>query len=266
MKRYFFLIQLLSALFPCLKAQSSLYEKHVFHHNDFVLPYRLMLPANFDPGKTYPLIVFLHGAGERGNDNEKQLVHGSSFFSTVANRADFPAIVLFPQCPENMYWASVDFIFDLNGKRSFSFQPQRDPTQALLATIHLIDSVINLPFADKDRVYLGGLSMGGMGTFELLYRIPDRFAAAFPVCGGGDPNTVAAWAKKVPVWIFHGAIDAVVPVELSINMFEAARKTGAQPGLTVYPDVNHNAWDYVFREKDLLPWLFSKRRNTPDNE
>lgn len=261
MNKYLLFLKLFSVLIPGLRAQTDIYEKHIFQYNDFSLPYRLMLPDNFDPEKTYPLIVFLHGAGERGDDNEKQLVHGSSFFSSKSNRTDFPAVVLFPQCPQNMYWASVDFLFDDNGKRSFSFQPQREPALALKATMQLIDSIINLAFTDNSRVYLGGLSMGGMGTFELLYRMPDIFAAAFPVCGGNDPSSAAMWAKKVPVWIFHGAIDDVVPVELSLKMYQSARDAGAKPGLTIYPGVNHNAWDYVFREKDLLPWLFSQKKH-----
>lgn len=260
MKRLLITLALMTATMAMATAQNELYTPHQFQYKDFVLPYRMMLPKNFDPAKTYPIIIFLHGAGERGNDNQKQLVHGSSFFASEKHRNDFPAIVVFPQCPENIYWASVDFIWQDNGSRIFDFQPQRQPTEPLAAVMQLIDSLAKLSYTDPSRIYVGGLSMGGMGTFELLYRMPDTFAAAFPVCGGGKPSTAATWANKVPAWIFHGAIDGVVPVDLSIQMYQAARAAGAHPGLTIYPNVNHNAWDYVFLETQLIPWLFSHKK------
>ncbi len=240
--------------------QTRHYSKHVFNHNGFELPYRLLLPKHFNPQKSYPVIIFLHGAGERGIDNEKQLVHGNRYFASKKNRRDFPAIVVFPQCPEENYWANVDFIWQDDGSRIFDFKPERGPTAPLAAVMQLIDSLVQLNYTDNSMFYVGGLSMGGMGTFELLYRMPDTFAAAFPICGGGNPSTVATWASKVPVWIFHGAVDAVVPVDLSIKMYQEACSNGAHLGLTIYPEVNHNAWDYVFLEKQLLTWLFNQKR------
>lgn len=238
-----------------VKAQE--YKKEMFISNSDTLLLRVMYPNNFDQNKAYPIVLFLHGAGERGNDNAKQLEHGASFFADSLHRNDFPAVVIFPQCPENDYWARIDSERDEQGKRSFTFHPNLEPTKAMKLLLEYLNQLIAEKWAQQRQIYLGGLSMGGMGTFELLYRRPDVFAAAFPICGGGNPETTSAYAKKVPLWVFHGEVDEVVPVELSLKMVESLKKNGANPRCTIYPNVNHNAWDYTFSEKELLPWLFS---------
>ena len=239
---------------------SELYRPEIFVSGSDTLPYRILLPPNFNAAESYPLIVFLHGAGERGNDNEKQLIHGAAFFSSEENRTRFPAIIVFPQCAENDYWARVSFEMDGQGNRSFIFNPSGEPTVPMKLTIQLLESLLKENWVDNQRVYLGGLSMGAMGTFELLYRMPELFAAAFPICGGGNPGMINEQVREVSVWAFHGEADPVVPSQLSVEMLTAYLKAGVFVKLTLYPGVGHNAWDYAFREAQLLPWLFSNHK------
>lgn len=255
---FLLLLVFVAGVVHLLKAQT--FEKSLYINGGDTLKYRIMFPDNFDKQKQYPLIVFLHGAGERGNDNEKQLVHGRSFFSDQQARENFPAIVVFPQCPQDDYWARIDFSVNEDGTRNFTFRPDLEPTNVMTLLIGLIDKTLSEAWIDKEQVYIGGLSMGGMGTFELLYRKPEIFAAAFPICGGGSVETCHVFARKVPVWVFHGEVDAVVPVDFSVQMVNQIKQEGGDPKLTIYPGVNHNAWDYVFQEKELLPWLFSQKR------
>ena len=237
------------------------YERKIYTAKGDTLPYRILYPENFDPSKKYPLVMILHGAGERGNNNEAQLVYGAKLFLEPQNRQRFPAIVVFPQCPPGSYWSNVEIVPDENGKRTFNFREQEgEPTKAMEALMGLIKELEKSGAVDKKRLYLGGLSMGGMGTFELLRRKPKKFAAAFPICGGGHPAGVNKYAKRVDLWVFHGEEDAIVPVEHSRVMAEAVEQAGGHVKLTVYPGVNHNSWDYAFREPDLLPWLFSHKR------
>jgi predicted peptidase len=233
-----------------------LYEKENFVNGGDTLPYRIMFPINFEDDNQYPLLIFLHGSGERGSDNENQLVHGGSFFAADSNRLNFPAIVVFPQCSASSYWANVDFSLLPDGSDELHFDPEGEPTLSMQLLILMIDSLRDLSFVDNKRIYIGGLSMGGMGTFELLYRMPEVFAAAFPICGGGNAKTINEQVRYVKVWAFHGEDDTVVLPGLSEKMIEALIKAGADARLTIYPNVGHNAWDYVFREPSLLPWLF----------
>ncbi len=222
-------------------------------------PYRILYPENFNQKEKYPLLFVLHGAGERGNDNELQLTHGANLFLKDDVRKRFPAIVVFPQCPEESYWSNVK-IEEEKGNRNFNFREGGDPTKAMILLSALIDDLLQKPYVDKQRVYIGGLSMGGMGTFELLSRRPDLFAAAFVICGGGHPKTVQKYATKIPVWIFHGAKDEVVPLSASEIMVKALKEAGANPRFTIYPDADHDSWTPAFAEPELLPWLFSNKR------
>lgn len=235
------------------------FKKEFFIQQGDTLNYRILYPDNFSEDKSYPLMLFLHGAGERGSDNEKQLVHGSTLFLDRSNRKNFPAVVVFPQCPEDDYWSNVDVSRSADGA-NFKFKNGGEPTKALNQVINLLDSLKNRSFIDKNRVYVGGLSMGGMGTFEILYRKPNTFAGAFAICGGANPETTSAYAKTTPVWIFHGALDNVVNPEYSLEMAEALLKAGAHPRMYLYDTENHNSWDRAFAEADFLPWLFDKKR------
>lgn len=253
------LLVVINLLFQQTQAQDiSLFEKHLFIQNGDTLPYRLLLPENYDASKKYPLVFFLHGAGERGNDNEKQLVHGAKLFLKEENRKRFPAIIVFPQCPANSFWSNVQFKMD-NGKRVFEFQEGGDPTIAMKLAQELLNNIMLTYPVAKKQIYVGGLSMGGMGTFEMVRRNPKIFAAAIPICGGGNPAT-AGKLKKTKWWVFHGGKDDVVPANLSEEMVGALKKVKATVKFTLYPDANHNSWDPAFAEPTLLSWLFSQRK------
>lgn len=189
---------------------NSAYEKHLLVHGNDTLPYRLLLPENYDASKKYPLIFFMHGSGERGNDNEAQLIHGSKLFLTETVRKNFPAIIVFPQCPQTSFWSNVTFKMDSLGKRQFVFSADTEPSIAMKMANDLVHMIMKQYPVQKKQVYIGGLSMGGMGTFELVARNPKLFAAAFPICGGGDPSS-AKKLQKTKWWVFHGAKDDVVP-------------------------------------------------------
>ena len=233
---------------------SQEFSKELFVSDKDSLPYRLLLPKNFDNAKKYPLIVFLHGAGERGNDNELQLVHGKDLFINMNKNNNFPSIVVFPQCSKNSYWANVSRI-----NNSFSFLG--DPTEN--KSLKLVEGMINDLQSNfkinSNQIYVGGLSMGGMGTFELVYRNPDMFAAAFAICGGANPK-IGEKISKTNWRIYHGDKDFVVPVKLSIDMYNSIKSFNKNVYLKIYPNVNHNSWDNVFREPDLFKWLFSNSK------
>lgn len=236
-----------------LKAQSNtaVFEKHVFQNGDSELPYRLLKPHEIKKGKKYPLLVFLHGAGERGDDNEAQLKYISDLLLDEKNRKDFPAYVLIPQCPKDLWWVDFD--------RGFTTHTLKEnPTPPMAAVIALLDEIENKEAIDKQRIYVSGLSMGGFGTWDLIARFPNRFAAAAPICGGADVNTAAKIAH-MPIWNFHGADDAVVKVDWSRNMMEALKAVNGNIKYTEYPGVNHDSWNNAFAEPDFLKWMFSKK-------
>lgn len=259
MKRKQHIIYLLAMMFiPLLVFSQGIYEKKLLIEDGDTLPYRILLPKNYDASKKYPLILFLHGAGERGNNNEAQLVHGSKLFLRDSIRDNYPAIIVFPQCPADSYWSNVDIKVE-NGKRKFNFAAEGEPTKAMDLLLELLDELDDDYKINSKQRYIGGLSMGGMGTFELVRRKHKYFAAAFAICGGANPET-AEKMKKNNWWIFHGAKDDVVPPEASQLMVDALKAHGANVKFTLYPNANHNSWDSAFAEKDLLPWLFSKHK------
>lgn len=237
----------------------ALYQKKWLVQGADTLPYRVLLPEHFDSSKQYPVVFFLHGAGERGRDNERQLTHGARLFLQPENREAFPAIVVFPQCSRKSYWSNVLRVHDEKGARKFEFLPDGTPTRSMQLLQELVPIILRSYPIRKSQVYVGGLSMGGMGTYELVRRLPGTFAAAFAICGGAHPST-ATKLKGVDWWLFHGAKDDVVPPSATQVMYGALKKAGANVKFTLYPNANHNSWDPAFAEKDLLPWLFSKKR------
>ncbi len=261
MKKNCLLFIVLSFIFFKMAAQNnSLYEKHLYIADGDTMPYRVLLPENFDASKKYPLILFLHGAGERGNDNELSLVHGGNFFLKDSIRKRFPAIVVFPQCPVNSFWSNVNIVTDsVKKSRIFNFSIDGKPTEAMTLLRHLLKHLQTTYSLDKNKMYVGGLSMGGMGTFELVRRNPRLFCAAISICGGANRAT-AKKLKNTSWWIFHGLKDDVVNPEFSKIMAEAIKQQGAEVKLTLYPNANHNSWDSAFEEKQLFTWLFSKKR------
>jgi len=218
--------------------------------------YRMLLPENFNAEHKYPVLLFLHGAGERGADNISQLKYGSSLFLEPEIMQQFPAIVIFPQCPRRDFWARIEMGGRDRKDRRMNFSPDLEPNPSMRLVLSLVDSLLQAPFTDNDRFYAGGLSMGGMGIYELVYRRPQIFEAVFPICGGGNPEKAELFANHTRFWIFHGALDNVVPPNYSEVMVKAIKEYGGDVKFTLYPDRDHNSWDAAFAEPELLPWLF----------
>ena len=238
----------------------DIYEKKEFVFAERkILPYRILYPVNYDKTKKYPLLLLLHGAGERGKDNEKQLAWGSKLFITEENRKKFPAIVVFPQCPEESFWAVMK-TDQTKQPPARTFDYSVEPNWPLAAANELVKKISNEEGVDKKQIFISGLSMGGMGTFESVYRYPDMYAAALPICGGGDVNHYDKRIAKVPFWIFHGAVDAVVNPQLSRDMVEKLKSLKAEVRYSEYPGVNHDSWKNAFAEPDYLSWMLSHKK------
>ncbi len=215
------------------------------------LPYRLFLPHDLKADQEYPLVLFLHGAGERGVGNDLQFKHKScAVWATEAVQKKSPCLVVAPQCPEDDKWTGVER-WDIPVYR----QPAK-PTEALRMTMELVGAL-----RKEYRVgalYATGLSMGGYGIWELLNRQPEWWSGAVAICGGAD-ETLAP-KVRAPVWAFHGAQDTVVLPEQSRRMTDALIKLGRRIKYTEYPGVGHNSWDKAFGEPDLPEWLFAQRK------
>ncbi|MCA9212363.1 MAG: prolyl oligopeptidase family serine peptidase [Planctomycetales bacterium] len=189
----------------------------------------LYLPKDYDQKDSHPLLLFLHGAGERGGNIEKVKIHGPP--KLIENGRDLPFVVVSPQCEADQWW---------------------DPS----ALNDLLDVIVSKYKIDKQRIYVTGLSMGGFGTWALLQQTPTRFAAAIPICGGGN-SVRARHAKRIgtPIWAFHGAKDAVVPLEESQKMVDAVKATKGDAQLTVYPDAEHDSWTKTYQDDAIYEWL-----------
>jgi predicted peptidase len=217
-----------------------------------------MYPHDFSENNKYPLVLFLHGMGERGTDNETQMTHGSKLFKDSLN--SYPAIVVFPQCPPTDYWANLYRPDEGGSSRVFTFHTDEGMNPTLKMVSELVDGLLKEAYVDEDRFYVSGLSMGAMGIWELLWRMPDKIAAALPICGGG-PRDKASDMASVPVWAFHGVKDDVVHFRYSVNMVRAIQGADGKAKISLYPDANHNSWDPAFAEPKFLKWMFSKRKN-----
>ncbi|MEZ5941796.1 MAG: prolyl oligopeptidase family serine peptidase [Planctomycetaceae bacterium] len=233
------------------------YEARKFRAKDDIeLNYRWLQPKGYVPGEKsdtkYPLVIFLHGAGERGDDNAAQLRHCTSRFTEADVREKFPCFVMAPQCPTGKRWVEVDWS---KGQHDMP----KTPSEPMARVLELLDQLIKTHAIDEDRIYVMGLSMGGYGTWDLLARHPEKFAAGVPICGGGDEKQ-AAKIKDIPIWVFHGDADTAVKVERSRNMVAAIKEAGGQPKYTEYPGVGHNSWTPAINEPGILPWLFSQKR------
>lgn len=262
---YHLLIILIIALLPAnvgitSERTSEFLKKEFEGQNGGILPYRILFPEDYNLDKKYPLLLFLHGAGERGNDNEKQLIHGSSMFLEPENRSNFPAFVVFPQCPEDGWWIDLSLRQALRDdpdlQESVEF-PASEPMNLVLGLLDQLKSDLNI---DENRLYVMGLSMGGYGTFDLLSHRPEWFAAAVPICGGGNAELAERYAPHTSFWVFHGEEDNVVPPEHSRIMVNAIDEAGGNVKYTQYKGVGHNSWDPAFKEEDLLPWIFDQKR------
>lgn len=232
------------------------FEKRVYENDKGEsLPYRYLpapVPMKANPNAKFPLVIFLHGAGERGTDNTKPLVHGVKTFAMDEYRKKYPCYVIAPQCPDGKRWVEVDWALDSHTMPEKISDPLR-------LTMELVDSLLKSSKVDPDRVYITGLSMGGFGTWDAAQRFPEKFAAAAPVCGGADLDQVKR-LKNIPLWTFHGLKDTVVKPHRSQKAVEALKAAGGEARLTEYPEVGHNSWVNAYNTPELYEWLFAQRR------
>lgn len=219
------------------------------------LPYRLVAPVTVAEGATYPLVVFLHGSGERGDDGVSALRHFADRMSTAPMRSRYPCFILAVQCPKEQRWVDADW----SAATPPTFAER--PTPAMDAVIAAIRTTVSSRPVDRSRIYLTGLSMGGYGTWDLAARHPEWFAAAVPVCGGGDPATGPRLAG-LPVRAVHGINDGVVPPERTRAMVIAIRAAGGAAEL-IEPDCGHDAWTVAYTPEGSLDWMFAQRRAQP---
>ena len=216
------------------------------------IPYRLYVPYDYDPAKDYPVLLILHGAGERGDNNTSQMVHvvGNLFNTSKTPVTD--AIIVCPQCPGGNQWVDTPWA---NG--SYSTE-KVNVSNELRAVINLLDELSDEYSTDIDRYYVMGLSMGGFGTWDLLMRYPDVFAAGIPICGGADPS-MAAELVDMPIWTFHGSADDVVPVSGTREMVAALQEAGSTA--VIYEEIEgagHGIWGTVASRRDVINWLFEQ--------
>ncbi|HET9823804.1 MAG TPA: prolyl oligopeptidase family serine peptidase [Chitinophagaceae bacterium] len=244
-----------AAVLFCMTAQfafsqsSSRFSFNTYIEKGDTLRYRMLFP-DADTFRKYPLVIFLHGSGERGNDNEAQLKWGVMSFATDENMVKHPALVIAPQCPEKMNWSNFS-------RTDMKLQTTAaKPMELLIGLIH--QAIKTLP-VDTNRIYITGLSMGGYGTYDAIERYPHLFAAAVPVCGAGDTTKVSSIAH-MPIWIFHGAEDPAVNPIYSLYMLQALTRAGAHPGFTQYPETGHFSWLAAYSDERMLEWLFRQHR------
>lgn len=216
--------------------------------------YRLLRPATIEPATTYPVVLFLHGAGERGNDNKRQLQYFPTWMAEPSLRSRHPCFLVAPQCREERDWSA----FDWQTMKAAAL-PEAPTTDAAAAIAALEAVLASEPAAARDRLYLTGLSMGGYGTWDLAARSPGTFAAILPICGGGDEAS-AARVAALPTWCFHGESDSVVPVGLSRSMIAAIKAAGGTPVYSELEGIGHDSWTPAYRNPAVLDWLFAQRR------
>ena len=196
------------------------------------MQYLLYLPKDYDQKPSWPLMLFLHGAGERGDELQLVTKHGPP--KLIVAGKPFPFIVVSPQCPKGQSWEA----FELTA---------------------LLDEIGEKYKVDQDRIYVTGMSMGGFGTWALAARLPNRLAAIVPICGGGDPF-MAKRIAHIPAWVFHGARDKAVPLERSQKMVEVLKKNGSNVRFTIYPDAGHDAWTETYANPQVYEWLLQQKR------
>ena len=203
----------------------------------FQMEYLLFLPESYtqSTNQKFPLILFLHGAGERGSDLDSVKRHGIP--KIVETNPDFPFIVVSPQCPEDSWWTSE--LHTING---------------------LIEEIVEKYQVDTSRIYLTGLSMGGFGTWSLASMYPERFAAIAPVCGGGEVRQILRSLVEMPIWTFHGQKDDVIPFSRSEEIVTALKKHGSSIKFTIYPEAGHDSWTKTYDNPELYKWFLKHSR------
>jgi predicted peptidase len=247
----FKLVLAVMMVYSATSAQANEFLKRNYYaKSGLVLPYRLFVPVNYSKTKSYPVILALHGAGAKGNDNVAQLNESqiATLWAMDSIQAKHPAFILSPQCPTESTWVYK--------ARPVDSGPLRGASVAVLA---LLDSLTREFSLDSNRIYLIGQSMGGHATWEFIERFPNRFAAAIPICGVGDTSK-ASLLKALPIWTFQGDQDSTVPVAYTRNMVAAIRLAGGKPKYTEYAGVGHDAQIPALKEPLLPEWLFAQKK------
>lgn len=232
----------------------------VFINDDldgFELPYRLFVPQKYDSQKKYPVILFLHGLGECGNDNSSQFQNGvQTLFDTCPELLE-ECIFILPQCPEGQQWVGTEPDHLFNGNYSTDTLAE---TEAMQSAIKLLESILGEYSCDRDRVYVMGLSMGGFGTWDALVRHGELFAAGVPLCGGGDE----AYAQKltdIPIWTYHGTADPIVKFDGTRRMVELITDAGGEKIIfTAVENAKHDVWSEATTNSALIKWMFAQSK------
>lgn len=224
------------------------------------IPWRLFVPAGAKPGGEgrFPLVFFLHGAGMRGADNVGPMFLAHPFWQ-AENQGRNPCFILAPQCPNGRMWSPIPWFGEGKARIRDNYPAEPEAKAELAAAFKVLDQTLAAWPVDAKRIYVVGMSMGGYGTWDALLRRPQTWAAAVPICGGGDPAKVALY-KDVPIWAWHGANDAVVPAKTSRGMIEALTAAGGTPKYSELPKVNHGSWGPAFEDPEFHAWLFAQRR------
>lgn len=221
-----------------------------------VLPYRFHKPSATESGKKYPLVLFFHGAGERGADNRLQFMR----FTTVPFWEKNACFVLAPQCPAKpQNGPDGESVWVQTGFGASSHTMKTTPSWPFRFSMELLDKIVAENDIDPSRIYVTGLSMGGYATWEILQRKPGKFAAAMPVCGGAD-TSFAASMTRTPLWVFHGDADNTVPVSRSRDVVNCIIKNGGKPVYSEFPGVGHGAWAVTYNDQKVWDWLFAQRK------
>ncbi|MBN1863600.1 MAG: prolyl oligopeptidase family serine peptidase [Victivallales bacterium] len=247
----------MTIIVPASPAGEPTIEAREFKDKDGgTLLYRILKPAGYDSKIKYPLVLCLHGAGGRGDDNQSR---GTEAFRALNKvQAKYPAFLLTPQCPKDKQWVNTPWA---KGSYSLNKVPISDE---LAMVVQIMDSVEKEFSIDPARIYVTGQSMGGFGTWDIIMRYPKKFAAAIPICGGGDPSQAKNIAH-LPIWTYHGDKDNAVPIAGTREMVEALKKADGNIKYSEYKDGGHNIWVRAWKEEDLTQWLFNQQNKYIDS-
>jgi len=236
-KFIFIIVAVLSALFPKSNNERNIKTFVTDVTIEVELNYLLYLPSDYSYSKkVYPLVLFLHGAGERGEDINFVEVHGIP--KLIKMGKEFPFITIAPQCPFDRWWSDKVFV------------------KALISLIEKTKTQYNV---DDSRIYATGLSMGGYGTLAIAMERPDLFSGIISICGGGDLNKIGR-LEHMPIWLFHGDADTVVPVENSTKIYDVLKPINKNIKITIYEDVGHDSWTETYENNDLYEWLLNQNK------
>lgn len=249
---------LLSLFFPQLMSAQDGFMASSFKGAWGTLPYQYLAPKDVKTDSLYPVVLFLHGSGERGSDNLKQLTHGASIFLEEKNRATYPCHVYFPQCPDTLKWVNYSY-------ESPTYRAEDSTSIMMHQLIDFFDWITQQKGVDQKRIYVMGLSMGGYATWEMAAHRSTHIAAIVPICGGAD-TSYAKTLSTIPTRIYHGEQDKVISVKRAYEIQEAMTlhqnelKILVPHELIIYPEVQHDSWEKAFLDEQLFPWLFDQRK------